>query len=82
MFDAGAIMAQKSNTWQGFLFDFRQRMANTFQYDVTTKLNRFMRHVSDHLIFLRCLGRGSGEKNKRGNKPFNEIYSHTNKHVE
>lgn len=55
----GELTLERLRDWQNYLFDICKTMRQTFKIDVSTKLQRIMRHLMDHIIFLGCLRRAS-----------------------
>lgn len=59
--------------WKSYLFDFSKSMATLFDLEISTKLYRIMIKVSDHLIDLGFIRRGSSKENEIVQKDFKSL---------
>lgn len=55
-------------------------MAHMFQVNVSTNLNRLMRHVDHHFIHLGCFRRGSSEENETAYKDWKGFTTQAPRH--
>lgn len=73
---------QKIEHWQSYMFQFGVQMAQVFEVDVITKLNRLMPDIHRHLVHLSCISYSSSEENDMTHKEFKTLYNSTNKHLD
>lgn len=66
------LTADEISNWI-FLFKFCQLLVWNFKINVNTKIHRILRHISNQLVHLGCIFRGSSEENERMHKSFRDV---------